>query len=190
MQAKLRGAILASLAGVAVAGVAVVATQMAMLAGTLMVSHAALSSSAVAKPLAAGKPLLQPVALRPEFPAPRGFSSREKRSIENAVRMQIRAYAARDAEQAFAKLAPSTQRFFGEPDRFLRSLAQEMPTVLDTRRFAFLGVEQIGRRIVQQVLITDSTEHEWLAEFQVEQLQSGDWRIKGCILQSTPGQQA
>ena len=77
-----------------------------------------------------------------------------------------------------------------EPDRFLRSLAQEMPTVLDTRRFAFLGVEQIGRRIVQQVLITDSTEHEWLAEFQLEQMQSGDWRIKGCILQSTPGQQA
>jgi hypothetical protein len=51
-------------------------------------------------------------------------------------------------------------------------------------------VEQIGRRIVQQVLITDSTEHEWLAEFQLEQLPSGDWRIKGCILQSTPGQQA
>jgi hypothetical protein len=86
--------------------------------------------------------------------------------------------------------SPSTQRFFGEPDRFLRSLAQEMPTVLDTRRFAFLGLEQAGRRIVQQVLITDSTEHEWLAEFQLEQMKGGDWRIKGCILQSTPGQQA
>jgi hypothetical protein len=71
-----------------------------------------------------------------------------------------------------------------------RSLAQDMPTVLDTRRFAFLGVEQIGQRTVQQVLITDSTEHEWLAEFQLEQMKSGDWRVKGCILQSTPGQQA
>ena len=62
--------------------------------------------------------------------------------------------------------------------------------MLDARRFAFLGVEQIGRRTVQQVLITDSTEHEWLAEFQLEQMKSGDWRVKGCILQSTPGQQA
>ncbi len=128
------------------------------------------------------------MALRAE--APRGFSLTEKRNIEKAIRLQIRAYAARDAEQAFAKLAPSTQRFFGEPNRFLRSLAQEMPTVLDTRRFAFLGVEQIGQRTVQQVLITDSTEHEWLAEFQLEQMKSGDWRVKGCILQSTPGQQA
>ncbi len=182
MQAKLRGAMWASLAGLAFAGVALVATQMASLAGTLMASHEAFAS------VAATKPLLQPVALRTE--APKGFSLSERRNIENAIRLQIRAYAARDAKQAFAKLAPSTQRFFGEPDRFLRSLAQEMPTVLDTRRFAFLGVEQVGQRTVQQVLITDSTEHEWLAEFQLEQMKSGDWRVKGCILQSTPGQQA
>ena len=158
MQAKLKGAIWASLAGFAFAGVALVATQMATLAGTLLASHQAFAAAAAAKSL------LQPTALRAE--APTGF------------------------KQAFAKLAPSTQRFFGEPDRFLRSLAQDMPTVLDTRRFAFLGVEQVGQRTVQQVLITDSTEHEWLAEFQLEQMKSGDWRVKGCILQSTPGQQA
>lgn len=184
MQAGLREAFLASLAVIAFSVAAVVATQMATLAGTLVVSHAAFSSSAAAKPL------FQPVALRPEAPAPRGFSLRERRNIEDAVRTQIRAYVARDAEEAFAKLAPSTQRFFGKPDKFLRSIAQEVPTMLDTRRFAFLGVEQVGDRIVQQVLITDSTEHEWLAEFQLEQRKGDDWRIKGCILQATPGQQA
>ncbi len=181
MQAKLKGAIWASFAGFAFAGLALLATQMASLAGTLMASHEAFAS-------AAAKPLLQPVALRAE--APKGFSLTERRNIQNAIRLQIRAYAARDAKRAFAKLTPSTQRFFGEPDRFLRLLAQEMPTVLDTRRFAFLGVEQIGPRTVQQVLITDSTEHEWLAEFQLQQMKSGDWRVKGCILRSTPGQQA
>jgi hypothetical protein len=62
--------------------------------------------------------------------------------------------------------------------------------MLDTKRFAFLGVEQSGSRVVQQVLITDSNGHEWLAEFQLERLDGADWRIKGCILQSTPGQQA
>jgi Domain of unknown function (DUF4864) len=181
MQAKLKAAIWASFGGLAFAGVALLAMQMAMLAGTLMASHEAFA-------YAATKPLLQPVALRAE--APKGFSLTERRKIRNAIRLQIRAYAARDAKRAFARLSPSTQRFFGEPDRFLRSLAQEMPTVLDTRRFAFLGVEQIGQRTVQQVLITDSTEHEWLAEFQLEQMKGGDWRVKGCILQSTPGQQA
>src|SRR4029078_11096305 len=111
MQAKLKRAIWASLAGFAFAGVALVATQMATLAGTLLASHQAFAAAAAAKSL------LQPPALRAE--APTGFSLTERRNIENAIRLQIRAYAARDAKQAFAKLAPSTQRFFGEPDRFL-----------------------------------------------------------------------
>ena len=182
MQAKLKGAIWASFAGFAFAGVALVATQMATLAGTLMASHQAFAAPPPPSPCSSPR--------RSGPKRPQASRSTERHNIENAIRLQIRAYAARDAKQAFAKLAPSTQRFFGEPDRFLRSLAQEMPTVLDTRRFAFLGVEQIGQRTVQQVLITDSTEHEWLAEFQLEQMKSGDWRVKGCILQSTPGQQA
>jgi hypothetical protein len=136
-------------------------------------------------------PLLHKVALKPEPDLPqRGFSTGDKRNIEGAVRAQLRAYVARDADGAFAKLAPSTQRFFGEPDRFLRSIAQEVPAMLDTKRFAFLGIEQAGKQILQQVLITDSNGQEWLAEFQLEQLDGPDWRIKGCILQSTPGQQA
>jgi hypothetical protein len=180
MQTMLKGALVASLAGFVLAGAAFTATHMA----TLMASHAALSQAPAANPL------LHPVLLKPDTAGPRGFSSGEKRNIEDAIRTQIRAYVARDAEQAFAKLAPSTQRFFGKPDKFLRSIAQEIPTMLDTRRFAFLGVEQVGDRIVQQVLITDSTGHEWLAEFQLEQRKGDDWRIKGCILQATPGQQA
>jgi Domain of unknown function (DUF4864) len=134
--------------------------------------------------------LWQPIALKSENFAPREVSPRERLQIEHAVRMQIRAYAARDAEQAFAKLAPSTQRFFGRPDKFLRAIAQETPAMLDTRRFAFIGLEQAGPRIVQQVLITDSTGREWLAEFQLEQQTGSEWRIKGCVVQATPGQQA
>jgi hypothetical protein len=135
-------------------------------------------------------PLLHKIALKPEPDLRRGFSAGEKRNIEGAVRAQIRAYVARDADSAFATLAPSTQRFFGRPDKFLRSIAQEVPAMLDTKRFAFLGLEQAGNRVLQQVLITDSNGHEWLAEFQLEQLDGPDWRIRGCILQSTPGQQA
>jgi hypothetical protein len=182
MQARLNGARWAGFAGLALACVVLVATQIVGLAATLLASHEAFAAAAAASPL------LQPAALRAD--APKGFSPAERVDIENAIRLQIRAYVARDAQRAFARLAPSTQRFFGEPDRFLRALAQEIPTVLDARRFAFLGVEQVGRRTVQQVLITDSTEHEWLAEFQLERQTNGDWRVKGCVLQSTPGQQA
>jgi hypothetical protein len=184
MQAMLKGAL--------VAGLAVFVFAASAVGAALMASHAALSQALpAAKPLLQpARFLLQPVMLKADAAGPRNFSSQEKRSIEDAVRTQIRAYVARDADQAFAKLAPSTQRFFSQPDRFLRSISQEIPTMLDTRRFAFLGVEQVGNRILQHVLITDSTGHEWLAEFQLEQREGDDWRIKGCILQATPGQQA
>ena len=109
MQAKLKGAIWASFAGFAFAGVALVATQMATLAGTLMASHQAFAAAA------ATKPLLQPTA----------FSQNRGAISENAIRLEIRAYAARDAKQAFAKLAPATQRFFvdrtGSFARWLRT---------------------------------------------------------------------
>lgn len=190
MPAMFKRALFAGLAGFVLAVAATAATLMA----TLMAGHAALSQVPATKSMLsqapAAKSLWQPVMLKPDAAVPRGFSSQEKRNIQDAVRTQIRAYVARDAEEAFATLAPSTQRFFGKPDKFLRSIAQEVPTMLDVRRFAFLGVEQVGDRILQQVLITDSTEHEWLAEFQLEQRKGDDWRIKGCVLQATPGQQA
>jgi hypothetical protein len=190
MQARLKNTIAATIAGAlltATAGAAAFAGFFLAGAGVTAMhfdGRAALPSAR------AEIPLLHKVALKPEHDLPRAFSAGEKRNIEQAIRAQIRAYVARDADVAFAKLAPSTQRFFGQPDKFLRSMAQEVPAMLDTKRFAFLGVERTGKRVVQQVLITDSNGHEWLAEFQLELLDAGDWRIKGCILQSTPGQQA
>jgi hypothetical protein len=180
MQARLKRVLLTSLAAIALPLAALVVTYLA----TPLASHAVLVS------VPSANSLWHPVLLKPDEEAPDGVSARERRSIEEAVRTQIRAYVARDAMQAFTKLAPSTQRFFGEPDKFLRSIAQEIPAMLDTRRLAFLGMEQVGERIVEQVLITDSMGQEWLAEFELEQLNDGDWRIKGCVVQSTPGQQA
>lgn len=196
MQARLKKALAAGLAGAAVLG----APFGAGLAGFFLAGagvtlmhidgRAQIDRRAALPSPRAENPLLHNVLLKPDVDPPRSFSARDKRKIEEAVRTQIRAYVTRDAAGAFARLTPSTQRFFGEPDKFLRSIAQEIPAMLDTRRFAFLGVEQSGSRIVQQVLITDSTGQEWLAEFQLEQQTGGDWRIKGCVVQSTPGQQA
>jgi hypothetical protein len=191
MSTKLTRALTALFADAACAGATLLAGLAAFLLAGAGMTVLHIDARAVLPSARAENVLLQRVLLKPEENlVQRAFTLREKRAIEHAIRTQIRAYATRNANLAFAKLAPSTQRFFGQPDRFLRSVAQDIPAILDTRRFAFLGVEQIGRRIVQQVLITDSIGSEWLAEFQLEQLKNGDWRIKGCVVQGTPGQQA
>jgi hypothetical protein len=190
MQPKLRKTLAAGLIAGALAGAATTAGFAALLLAGSGVAAMRIDGRATLPSARAANPLLHSVLLKPAAVLPRSVSSGEKRNIEQVVRTQIRAYAAREADQAFAKLAPSTQRFFGKPDHFFRALAKEVPAMLDIRRFAFLGVERAPSRIVQQVLLTDSTGREWLAEFQLEQLTGGDWRIKGCVVQSTPGQQA
>jgi hypothetical protein len=190
MPDQLRRAAFLSVAGLAIAALGAVASLAGFLIAGVLVTLPP-SAGQVGFPSAHGtNGLLHPVLLKEHADGQRHMTAGDRRGIEHAVRMQLRAYAARDAEQAFARLSLSTQRLFGAPDRFLRSIAQDVPPMLDTRRFALLGLDQNGSVVVQQVLITDSSGREWLAEFQLEPDSAGAWRIKGCIVQATPGQQA
>jgi hypothetical protein len=143
----------------------------------------------VSPPVTGITTLVKPALARPDLAGSSALTSTDKRSIENLVRAELRALIALDAEHAFSKLTPSTQSFFGKPVRFLQAIA-EVPPILQTRSFAFLGVERSVSRIVQQVLITDSLGQEWIAEFQVERQKSGDWLVEDCIVEAAPGQQA
>jgi Domain of unknown function (DUF4864) len=114
----------------------------------------------------------------------------DRSGIEDTIRGQLRALATHDAAQAFAKLAPSTQHFFGKPDKFLATMSQDLPPMLATHHFTFLGVEQDQSSTYQQVLITDSDGKDWLARYQLERERNGDWRVKGCVVAAAPGQLA
>jgi hypothetical protein len=144
----------------------------------------------VSPPVTGITTLVKPALARPDFAGSSALTPTDKRSIETLVRAELRALIALDAERAFSKLTPSTQSFFGEPVRFLQAIADKVPPILQTRSFAFLGLERSASRIVQQVLITDSLGQEWIAEFDVEHQKSGDWRVEDCIVEVAPGQQA
>ena len=93
------------------------------------------------------------------------------------------------AKRAFAKLTPSTQSFFGAPEKFLQAVADELPPVLVTKKFSFLGINRAGAT-TSEVLITDILGQEWLADFEMERQENGAWRVKGCVVQANPGQRA
>jgi Domain of unknown function (DUF4864) len=117
------------------------------------------------------------------------FTATDKRKIEDAVRAELRAIVAQDAKRAFAKLTPSTQSFFGKPETFLQAVADELPPILVTKKFSFLGIERTGST-TSEVLITDIVGQEWLAQFEVERQENGEWRVKGCTVQVNPGERA
>ncbi|ODA68696.1 hypothetical protein A7A08_00528 [Methyloligella halotolerans] len=118
------------------------------------------------------------------------LSAEMRDGIEDTVREQLTALVKGDANMAFANLAPETQRFFSEPQRFMRSVATDAPPVVKTKSFAFVGLEQDRGAAQQQVLLTDQDGRSWLAKFQVEQQLTGDWRVKSCVVEAAPGQQA
>src|SRR5438552_15939099 len=73
------------------------------------------------------------VSVQPKSIPPTSFTEADKRSIEDAVRVELHAIVAQDAKRAFAKLTPSTQSFFGEPKKFLQAVADELPPILVTK---------------------------------------------------------
>jgi len=129
------------------------------------------------------------VSVQPKSISPDEFGIQDKRKIEDAVRAELRAIVAQDAKRAFAKLTPSTQSFFGAPEKFLQAVADELPPVLVTKKFSFLGINRAAATI-SEVLITDILGQEWLADFEMERQENGAWRVKGCVVQANPGQRA
>jgi Domain of unknown function (DUF4864) len=129
------------------------------------------------------------ISVQPKSVLPDQFTATDKRKIEDAVRAELRAIVAQDAKRAFAKLTPSTQSFFGKPEKFLQAVADELPPILVAKKFSFLGIDRADTT-TSEVLITDILGQEWLAQFGVERQESGDWRVKGCVVQANPGQRA
>ena len=129
------------------------------------------------------------VSVQPKSISPDEFGIQDKRKIEDVVRVELRAIVAQDAKRAFAKLTPSTQSFFGAPEKFLQAVADELPPVLVTKKFSFLGINRAGAT-TSEVLITDILGQEWLADFEMERQENGAWRVKGCVVQANPGQRA
>jgi hypothetical protein len=129
------------------------------------------------------------VSVKAKSVPPDEFTAIDKGKIEDAVRAEVRALVARDAKRAFAKLTPSTQSFFGRPDKFLQAVADALPPILVTKKFSFLGIDRTDATN-SEVLITDVFGQEWLADFEVERQENGDWRVKGCAVQTNPGQRA
>jgi hypothetical protein len=129
------------------------------------------------------------ISVQPKSVLPDQFTATDKRKIEDAVRAELRAIVAQDAKRAFAKLTPSTQSFFGKPEKFLQAVADELPPILVAKKFSFLGIDRADTT-TSEVLITDILGQEWLAQFEVERQESGDWRVKGCVVQANPGQRA
>lgn len=115
------------------------------------------------------------------------FSSVEMEGIHEAVRGTIRALAARDADSAFAHLAPSSQSYYDDAEHFLIALEANLPPLLAVESFAMEGTERDSVDAVQTVALTNTDGTQWLARFTVERQPDGAWGIKRCLVEAAAG---
>lgn len=103
-----------------------------------------------------------------------------KDAIEKTISGQIDAFARDDATTAFSFAAPSIQRQFGSPDRFMMMVMRGYPMVYRPSSVQFLQSSPNGTdSIMQAVQISDSRGKVWIALYNMRMIGDGDWRIAG-----------
>lgn len=118
---------------------------------------------------------------------PNGLSDVEVHGIRDAIRGQILALAARDADRAYSFLAPSTKDYFADAAAFLRTLTRQMEPLAATRTYAFSEIGREATDAIQDVVLGDPKGQEWLARFTLERQPDGSWGIKSCKVEPVVG---
>ena len=115
-------------------------------------------------------------------PARAEVSAESALAVRTTVQAQLAAFAADDAEQAFAYATLTIQNMFQTPTNFLSMVRQAYPVVYRPAKVMFLTPGEIEAAVVQPVQMTDARGQSWLAMNTLMRQSDGRWLINGCVL--------
>lgn len=98
---------------------------------------------------------------------------------------QIAAFQQDDFETAFTYASPMIKGIFGTPQRFGQMVRDGYPMVWRPSDVEFLEAEQIGKALVQDVLIRDGEGVLYEVEYEMIQGEDG-WKINGVRVKRAP----
>lgn len=98
---------------------------------------------------------------------------------------QIAAFQQDDFETAFTYASPMIKGIFGTPQRFGQMVRDGYPMVWRPSDVEFLEAEQIGKSLVQDVLIRDAEGVLYEVEYEMIQGEDG-WKINGVRVKRAP----
>lgn len=118
-------------------------------------------------------------------------SAGDARAAERLIRDQIAAFSANDGERAFSYAAPEVRQRFGDAERFMQMVRQSYAPVFRPVSLHFLPATfpdpQSQDVLLQAVEVTDAAGGFWVATYQIERQDDGQWRIAGCALRRMLG---
>ena len=111
----------------------------------------------------------------------------DAKAVRAVVETQLAAFAADDAQRAFAQASPSIQQMFGDPELFLTMVRTGYPVVYRPASVRFLAPVWVEGTLLQGVHMTDAVGALWVAVYQLERQPDKSWRIAGCTVQAASG---
>lgn len=115
-------------------------------------------------------------------PARADVSAESALAVKATVQAQLAAFAADDAEQAFAFATLTIQNIFQTPANFMTMVRQAYPVVYRPAKVMFLSPRTLDAAVAQPVQLTDAAGQSWLAMYMLERQADGRWLINGCVL--------
>jgi hypothetical protein len=109
-------------------------------------------------------------------------SAESAQAVQATVQAQLAAFAADDAERAFAFATLTIRTLFQTPANFLAMVRQAYPVVYRPAKVLFLSPRALDAAVVQPVQLKDAAGQSWLAMYTLERQTDGRWLINGCVL--------
>jgi len=110
-------------------------------------------------------------------------ASADEIAIHKLIDDQIAAFRRRDAEAAWAPVAPGLKQKFGTADNFLQMVLLGYRPVADPRSYQFDGLAKLPNGDWGQLLkIVGPDGEEVRALYLLEKQADGTWRTSGCLL--------
>lgn len=106
-------------------------------------------------------------------------------AIHTVIQTQLEAFAADDAETAFALSTNAAQGLLGSPEALLDIVKEWYPPLYRYQKADFAPPEIEGDQALQILTITDSNNLVWIAACWIRQEEDGQWKVDGYELVET-----
>lgn len=109
----------------------------------------------------------------------------EVNAAQSTIDSQMKAFLADDGALAYSYAAPGIRQIFPTVEAFMGMVTNGYMPVRRPQNYAFGKVEEMGARIVQQVLIVGPDGKDYEAVYTLELQPDGVWRITGVSLRAS-----
>ncbi|MDH3658869.1 MAG: DUF4864 domain-containing protein [Alphaproteobacteria bacterium] len=110
------------------------------------------------------------------------LSDADRTAIRQAIRGQIEAFKADDADLAFSFATPMIRHRFGNASRFVAMVKRGYRPVYRPRQIEFTDLLDVRGKPTQRLVVIGPDNGVFSAYYLMERQPDGSWRISGCII--------